>query len=546
MGAPLRGATRLETFDFIVVGAGSAGCALAHRLSEDPRNTVLLLEAGRSDRHHPFVPIPFMTRLLFTMPSLNWGYDTAPETGLGGRTVHWPRGKLLGGSSSINGMTFVRGHPTDYDGWRQSGAAGWSYREVLPYFKRMEAHDTKRSAFRGNDGPLRITQARREGALNEAFLAAGAAAGFPETEDFNGRSLEGFGIHDFAIADARRQSAAVAYLHPIRGRKNLTIKTNATARRIDLEGHQARGVVFDVAGETHAATARREVILCGGAVNSPTLLMHSGIGPAAQLQALGITPVVDAPEVGANLQDHLGAYTSFHCLQPVSLNFLMRPDNAALAFLRAVLFRSGPGAQIPIQGCAFLKTRDDLAVPDVQITLVPGLLNRLVAFKPSHGFLIHVYQMRPASRGTIALRSANPNDKPVITANYLSDPEDLVTLRRGVRLARSLAHQSSFDPYRGEEIAPGAAIQSDDDLDAWIRANATTSYHPVGTCRMGGDARAVVDPDLRVNGVAGLRVADASIMPAITSGNTNAPAIMIGEKAADLILGRDPLPAETP
>jgi len=536
----------VDTFDFIVVGAGSAGCAVAHRLSEDSRHSVLLLEAGRTDRHHPFVPIPFMTRLLFTMPSINWGYDTGAEQGLAGRRIHWPRGKLLGGSSSINGMTFVRGHPTDYDAWRQMGAAGWSYREVLPYFKRMEAHDTKRSPYRGNDGPLRITQAKREGALNEAFLAAGAEAGFPETEDFNGHTQEGFGIHDFAIAEARRQSAAVAYLKPIRGRKNLTIRTQATARRVVFDGARAHGVTYESAGETHTVYARREIVLSGGAVNTPTLLMHSGIGPAGDLKALGIAPRVDAPEVGANLQDHLGAYTSFHCTQPVSLNHLMRPDNAVAAYLKAVLLRRGPGAQIPIQGCAFLKTRDDLAVPDVQITLVPGLLNRIVAFKPTHGFLIHVYQMRPASRGSIALRSANPNDKPVITANYLSDPEDLVTLRRGVQLARALAHQSSFDPYRGDEIAPGAAVQSDDDLDDWIRANATTSYHPVGTCRMGSDPRAVVDPELRVNGVSALRIADASIMPAITSGNTNAPAIMIGEKAADLILGRDPLPAETP
>ena len=535
----------MDTFDFIVVGAGSAGCAVAHRLSEDPRNSVLLLEAGRSDRH-PFVPIPFMTRLLFTMPSLNWGYDTAAEKGLAGRRIHWPRGKLLGGSSSINGMTFVRGHPSDYDGWRQMGAAGWSYREVLPYFKRMESHDTKRSPFRGHDGPLRITQAKRDGVLNDAFLTAGAQAGFPETEDFNGRALEGFGIHDFALADARRQSAAVAYLKPIRGRKNLTIKTTATARHINFEGTRASGVTYEHAGETHTVHARREVILSGGAVNTPTLLMHSGIGPAAHLRDLGIAPLVDAPEVGANLQDHLGAYTSFHCTQPVSLNHLMRPDHAVAAYLKAVLFRRGLGAQIPIQGCAFLKTRDDLAAPDVQITLVPGLLNRIVALRPRHGFLIHVYQLRPNSRGSIALRSSNPGDKPIITANYLADAEDLVTLRRGVRLARALAHQPSFDPYRGDEIAPGATVESDDALDTWLHANATTSYHPVGTCRMGSDTRAVVDPTLRVNGVTALRIADASIMPAITSGNTNAPAIMIGEKAADLILGRDPLPPESP
>ncbi|MDA0368785.1 MAG: choline dehydrogenase [Proteobacteria bacterium] len=533
----------METFDYVVVGAGSAGCAVAHRLSEDGKHRVLLLEAGRRDTH-PFVPIPFMTRLLFTMKSLNWGYETAPEEGLGGRQVHWPRGKLLGGSSSINGMTFVRGHPSDFDRWRQMGAEGWSYGEVLPYFKKMEAHATKRSPFRGSQGPLQVTQARRDGALNEAFLAAGEHAGFPKTEDFNGASQEGFGIHDFTIAHARRQSAATAYLKPARGRTNLLVETNADVRRIVFDGHRATGVEFVQGGYTRAVSARREVIVCAGAVNSPALLMHSGIGPAGPLIKLGISVIKDAPEVGANLQDHLGAYTSFHCLQPVSLNYLMRPDNAVKAFLKAVLLRRGPGAEIPIQGCAFLKTRPDLEAPDVQITLVPGLLNRIVAWKPSHGFLIHVYQLRPGSRGEISLVSPNPTDKPRISANYLADPEDLVTLRRGVRLARKIAAQSSFDPYRGQEIAPGQEIERDDDLDAWIRANATTAYHPVGTCRMGDDEHSVVDPQLGVRGVEGLRVADASVMPAITSGNTNAPTIMIGEKAADLILGRAPLPRQ--
>ncbi|NQV81674.1 MAG: GMC family oxidoreductase N-terminal domain-containing protein, partial [Alphaproteobacteria bacterium] len=363
-------------------------------------------------------------------------------------------------------------------------------------------------------------------------------------EDFNGASQEGFGIHDFTIAHARRQSAATAYLRPARGRTNLRVETDAHVRRIVFDGHRATGVEFDQVGYTRAVSAQREVIVCAGAVNSPALLMHSGIGPTGPLGKLGISVLKDAPEVGANLQDHLGTYTSFHCLQPVSLNYLMRPDNAAKAFLKAVLLRRGPGAEIPIQGCAFLKTRPDLEAPDVQITLVPGLLNKIVAWKPEHGFLIHVYQLRPGSRGAISLVSSNPVDKPRIWANYLSDPEDLVTLRRGVRLARKIAGQSSFDPYRGQEIAPGREIERDDDLDAWIRANATTAYHPVGTCRMGGDAHSVVDPQLRVRGVDGLRVADASVMPAITSGNTNAPSIMIGEKAADLILGRVPLPRE--
>lgn len=530
----------METFDFIIIGAGSAGCAVAHRLSEDPRNTVLLLEAGRSDRH-PLVSIPLMTRLLFTMPSLNWGYDTVPEDNLGGRQIHWPRGKVLGGSSSINGMTFIRGHPTDYDRWQQLGAEGWSYKEVLPYFKKMETHATKRSALRGRDGPLHVTQASREGFLNEAFLAAAETAGYLETEDFNGFSQEGFGTHDFTIANGRRQSASVAYLRPIQGRKNLEVRTSSMVRKVNFEDRRACGATYVRAGEVKTVMARREVILCGGAVNTPALLMHSGVGPGETLKKFEITLVAESPEVGKNLQDHLGAYTSFNCLQPVSYNYLMRPDQAAKAFLQALIFRRGPGTKIPIQGCAFLKTHEDLDAPDLQVTLVPGLLNRIISLKPTHGFLIHVYQLRPESRGSISLRSSNPAEKPIIEANYLSKNEDLVVLRQGVRIARYLATQKSFDSYRGEEIAPGATIESNTDLDNWIRANATTSYHPVGTCRMGSDIRAVVDPALRVQGLTGLRIADASIMPTITGGNTNAPTIMIGEKAADLILDRPPL-----
>ncbi len=527
--------------DYIVVGAGSAGCVLANRLSADPRNRVVLIEAGPRDRN-PFVPIPFMTRLLFTMRSLNWGYDTRAQRNLGGRSIHWPRGKLLGGSSSINGMTFIRGLPGDFNRWRQAGATGWSYEEVLPYFKRMETHPTKRSPYRGEHGPLRVTEARREGALNEAFLAAGVDAGFPSTDDFNGASQEGFGIHDFTIDRARRQSTAVAYLDPVRERPNLEIVTDATVRRLVWSGKRVTGVAYERFGEQEVVAASRETIICAGAVNTPVLLMQSGIGPGETLRALGVGVVHDAPEVGENLQDHLGVYSSYECLQPVSLNYLMRPDQAALAFLRALLFRAGPGAQIPIQGCAFLKTRDDLDEPDVQVTLVPGLLNRIVALRPQHGFLIHAYQLRPRSRGRITLSSAHPDAKPVIEPNYLDDPEDLVTLRRAMRLVRKIAHQPSFDAYRGAAIAPPADCESDDALDAWIRQNATTSYHPVGTCRMGSDPGAVVAADLRVNGVQGLRVADASVMPGITSGNTNAPTIMIGEKAADLVLGKQPLP----
>ncbi len=531
----------MTTADFIVIGAGSSGCVLANRLSENPANRVLLIEAGPRDRH-PFVPIPFMTRLLFTMKSLNWGYDTAAQDNLAGRSIHWPRGKLLGGSSSINGMTFIRGLPSDFDGWRQAGAVGWSYEDVLPYFKRMETHATKRSPYRGTAGPLRVTEARRDGALNEAFLAAGAQAGFPSTEDFNGVSQEGFGIHDFTIERARRQSTSRAYLAPARDRANLEIVTDALVRRLVFEGRRVVGVEYDRFGESHTIRANREVIVSSGAVNSPVLLMLSGIGPADALRRVGIPVVYDAPEVGENLQDHLGVYSSFECLQPVSLNFLMRPDQAALAFLRAALLRSGPGAQIPIQGCAFLKTRDDLDVPDVQVSLVPGLLNRIVAFRPKHGFLIHAYQLRPRSRGRVALTSSHPLEKPRIEPNYLSDAEDLVTLRRALRLVRRIAHQPAFDPFRGTPIAPAADIESDEALDDWIRGNASTAYHPVGTCRMGSDLGAVVDSDLRVRGVENLRVADASVMPAITSGNTNAPSIMIGEKAADLVLGKPPLP----
>lgn len=531
----------MKSFDFVIVGAGSAGCVVANRLSEDPRNQVALLEAGPSDRN-PFVPIPFVTRLLFTMKSLNWNYETVAESGLGNRPINWPRGKLLGGSSSINGMTFVRGHPSDFDRWQQMGATGWSYEEVLPYFRRMETHPTKRSIYRGDAGPLKVTEARRGGVLNHAFLAAGAEAGYPATDDFNGAQLEGFGIHDFAIYRARRQSTATAYLRPARSRPNLTVITEAHAHCVTFREGRAAGVEVDRFGSPETIEARREVLLCAGAVNSPGLLMRSGIGPAHQLGRLGIEVVRDAPEVGENLQDHLGVYTSFQCLQPVSLNHLMRPDNAALAYLRAALFRSGPGAEMPIQGCAFLKTRDDLDAPDVQMTLVPGLLNRLVAWRPEHGFLIHVYQLRPSSRGRIRLTRSHAHAKPTIEPNYLSHTEDLVTLRRGLRLARAIAGQPSFAALRGREIDPGEEIETDDQVDDWIRANATTAYHPVGTCRMGSDESAVVDAALRVRGVEGLRVADASVMPVITSGNTNAPTIMIGEKAADLVLGRPPLP----
>jgi choline dehydrogenase len=529
--------------DYVVIGAGSAGCVLANRLSEDPDVKVLLLEAGGTD-WNPLIRVPLLTRILFSLPSLNWGYETEEEPGLDGRRVSWPRGKVLGGSSSINGMTYIRGHARDFDDWRQAGCGGWGYDAVLPYFRRSE-RNKKGPPYHGSEGEMGVSRAPLIHPLDEFFMASCAALGATKNDDFNGAKQEGYGIHDFTIDRGRRQSTSTAFLAPAKPRANLTVRSRALATRIFVDkGGRAASVNFIHNGKISVARVRRETILCGGAINSPQLLMLSGIGDAAELRKHGISVQADLPGVGANLQDHLGAYVATECTEPVTLRRQLRYDRAGFSVARALLLSTGPATAIPISACAFLHTSVDSEIPDVQCTLIPGLvLNNPWRRPDRHGFLLNAYQLRPHSRGTVTLRSSDSMDKPIIRAGYLTDPKDIEILREGVRLVRRIAAQEPFAAVRGNEISPGKDVKSDAALDTWIRSNATTFFHPVGTCRMGVDPLSVVDPELRVRGIEGLRIADASVMPTIVGGNTNAATIMIAEKAADLIRSRG-LPAE--
>ncbi|HYC04982.1 MAG TPA: choline dehydrogenase [Azospirillaceae bacterium] len=531
----------IQEADYIVVGAGSAGCLLANRLSRDPGSRVLLLEAGSKD-WNPLIRIPLVAGLLYYLPALNWGYETEAQEGLDGRKLVWPRGKVLGGSTAINGMMYIRGHASDYDHWRQLGLAGWSYEDVLPHFRAFERNlsHPRNDAFHGRDGELHTEKARGDHPLYRAWLACTHAAGFKENEDFNGPDQEGTGLYDFNIREGRRVSAATAFLAPARSRPNLSIETGVHVERLVFEGRRCTGLQVTRGGERVTLKARREVILSAGAVNSPQLLQLSGIGEAEHLHRLGIPVVLDRRDVGRNLQDHLGIYVQHKCLKPVTLYGLMRPDRAALAGLSALLFGKGPAASIPLEAGGFLKTRPELEIPDVHVTFVPGLsLATTQVGQMQHGFLTNVYQLRPESRGTILITSPDPAAKPAIQPNYLAAEADRRCLRDGVRLARRIAGQAPLDPYRGEELAPGEAAQDDAAIDSWVRQTANTIFHPVGTCRMGGDEEAVLDSELRVRGIEGLRVVDASAMPTIIGGNTSVPTMMIAEKAASMILARD-------
>jgi choline dehydrogenase len=533
----------MKQFDFIIIGAGTAGCVLANRLSADSGVSVLLLEAG-GPYHHPMLPIPMMAGLSYFIKSTNWNYESAPEPHLGNRRIAWPRGKVLGGTSSINGMMYIRGHRRDYDSWAASGLAGWSYADVLPYFKRAEGHRGRRDEFHGTDGPYAVSRAASDNPLYPVFLEACRQAGHPATEDFNGAEQEGVGRQDFNIDKGRRVCGVTAYLAPVRERANLTVVTRAHATRILFDGQRAVGVAYargGRSGKKAEAGAAREVIVCGGVVNSPALLQLSGIGAADLLRSLDIPVVADLPGVGENLQDHVGAYVQNHCLEPVTLYRLFRADRAALALLRALLFGGGPGASIALEAGGFLRTRPELEIPDVQITFIPGLsLDTTRGKQGRHGFLTHVYLMRPESRGRVAIASADPFAAPRIEPNSMAEESDWRGLRDGVRLVRNIMAQAAFTRYRGGEISPGAEVRSDEDMDAWLRANASSVWHPAGTCGMGNGKDAVVNGELRVHGVAGLRVVDASIMPTLIGGNTATPTIMIAEKAADMILGRTP------
>ncbi|MEL6233736.1 MAG: choline dehydrogenase [Pseudomonadota bacterium] len=536
-----------ESFDYIIVGAGSAGCVLANRMSADRGNRVLLVEAGGRDIN-PFIHVPMTAGLVYFWRSINWNLSIAPQTHMDKRSIPWPRGKVLGGSSAINGMMYMRGNRRDYDDWAQAGLPGWSYADLLPYFKRSEDNPERAgSAYHGRGGPFHVSRARADNPLYEAFLGAGQACGHRLNDDFNGAEQEGLGVYDFNIRNGRRESTATAFLRPARGRPNLTVWTKTLADRVILENGRATGLRAIRRGTPVTVLARREVILSGGAVNSPGLLERSGIGDPAVLAAAGIEPVVAAPQVGRNLQDHLGVYLTYRCTKPITLYGLMRPDRAALAGIRALAFGKGPATGVPLEAGGFLRTRADLEIPDIHITFVPGLnLEVTQSGQGRHGYLINFYQLRPESRGEVHITNPAPRAQPVIDPNYLAEPADRRCLRDGVRLARRIGASEAFAPYNAGEISPTSEIDSDAAVDDWVRANANTIFHPVGTCRMGADAASVLDPELRVRGVAGLRVADASIMPRIIGGNTSAPTVMIAEKAADLILGRTPPAPEDP
>ena len=535
--------------DFVIVGSGSSGSALASRLSEDGKNSVLVLEYGGTDTS-PLIQMPGALSFPMNMPRYDWGYFSEPEPHLGGRKLACPRGKVIGGSSSINGMVYVRGHAGDYDNWSDTGAEGWSYADVLPYFLRMENwHDSGQGGdpeWRGKNGPLHITRGKRDIPLHKAFVDAGIQAGFELTKDYNGEQQEGFSPMEQTVWKGQRWSAANAYLKPALKRSNLDLH-NCLARRIIMDGKRAVGVEVQRGSDVYIVHARREVIIAASAINSPKLLMLSGIGPAAHIKETGINVIADRPGVGQNLQDHLELYIQQACTQPITLFKYWNLFGKMRVGIEWLLNKSGPGASNAFETCAFLRSKPGVSYPDIQYHFLPiAVRYDGQAAAEGHGFQAHVGPMRSASRGSIRLNSSNPEDKPKIVFNYMSQPQDWEDFRRCIRLTRSILGQPAFDPFRGKEIQPGIDVQSDEELDTFISEHVESAYHPCGTCKIGrpDDPMAVVDPECRVIGVDSLRVVDSSIFPRIPNGNLNGPSIMVGEKGADHILGRPPLPKD--
>jgi choline dehydrogenase len=529
----------MDTFDYIIVGAGSAGCVLANRLTEDGKASVLVLEYGGSDASI-YIQMPAALSIPMNKAKFNWFYETEPEPHLGGRRMHTPRGKVLGGSSSINGMVYIRGNALDFEGWESLGARGWGYRHVLPYFKRAEHREEGGDDYRGGDGPLHTSYGPTRNPLYRAWVEAAKQAGYPETSDVNGYQQEGFGRMDQTVHRGQRWSAANAYLKPAMSRKNLEVRTGVLAKQIIFEGNRAVGISYLKGEQETTVRARREVILSGGPINSPQLLKLSGIGPAAELTGLNIPVLADRPGVGENLQDHLEFYFQMAVKQPITLFSAQSLVSKGLIGMRWLLRKDGLGATNHFETCGFIRSRAGVPYPDIQYHFLPLAVsydgNSLAT---EHGCQAHVGPMRSKSRGWVRLRSKDAREKPRVFFNYMSHPDDWAEMRACVRLTREIFGQKAFAPYIGREIQPGADCVTDEQIDAFIAAKVESAYHPSCTCKMGAasDPMAVVDPETRVIGVEGLRVVDSSIMPQVTTGNLNAPTIMIGEKAADHIRG---------